>query len=89
MNLNVFSSQENDLVFCNDICYVMEAIGHQQWNICGDLKVIALLLGLRLGYTVLSTAVFCVNGTGGTEKTITSKNSGRNEIHLFQERKMC
>jgi hypothetical protein len=24
-----FLSQENDLVFCNDICSVMEALGHQ------------------------------------------------------------
>jgi hypothetical protein len=38
---------------------------------------------------LLSTAVFYVNGTAGTEKTIISKNSGQNEIHLFQERKMC
>jgi len=29
------------------------------WNICGDLKVIALFLGLQLGYTVLLFAV-CV-----------------------------
>jgi hypothetical protein len=29
MNLNVYFSQENDLVFCNDICSVMEALGHQ------------------------------------------------------------
>jgi hypothetical protein len=29
MNLNVFFSQENDLVFGNDICSVMEALGHQ------------------------------------------------------------
>jgi hypothetical protein len=104
-----FFFQENDLVFCNDVCSVMEAFGHQhntpewrlfitfskvslkamllhngnkyllvplahavnmkesyenmklllekihyekcKWNICGDLKVIALLLGLQLGYT--------------------------------------
>jgi hypothetical protein len=29
MNLNVFSSQENNIVFCNDTCSVMEALGHQ------------------------------------------------------------
>jgi hypothetical protein len=103
-----FFSLENDPVFCNDICSVMEALGHQhsipewrlfidsskvslkavllhngnkypsvplahavnmkesyenmklllekihyekyKWNICGDLKVIALLLRLQLGY---------------------------------------
>jgi hypothetical protein len=104
-----FFSHKNDLVFCNDICSVIEALGHQhctpewrlfvdsskvslkavllhngnkyssvpfahavnmkesyentnlilekirydkyKWNICGDLKAIALFLGLQLGYT--------------------------------------
>lgn len=102
-------SEENGIVFCKDICLVMETLGHQhrpdewrlfidsskvslkavllhignelpsipvahaadmketyenmklvlekiqygkyEWNICGDLKVIALLLGLQLGFT--------------------------------------
>jgi hypothetical protein len=39
------------------------------WYVCGDLKVIALLLGLQLGYTK--------RGIVGTEKIILSKNSGQ------------
>ena len=104
-----FFSEENSLVFCNDVCSLFHALGHDhephkwrlfidasksslkavllhngnelpsvplahatnmketypnmsvilekiqynkyQWNICGDLKVIALLLGMQLGYT--------------------------------------
>ena len=104
-----FFSQENDLVFCDDVCSVTEVGGHQHdppewrlfidspkvslkavllhngnkfpsaslahaanmkeyfenmklllektqyenhnWNICGDLKVTALLLGLQFCYT--------------------------------------
>jgi hypothetical protein len=46
MNLNVFSSQENDLVFCNDICYVMEAIGNQhstpEWHLFIDSSKVSL-----------------------------------------------
>lgn len=106
---NDYFSEANDIVFCNDICSVMEILGHRhrpdewrlfidsskvslkavllhignefpaipvayaadmketyenmklilekiqyvkyKWNICGDLKVIALLLGLQLGFT--------------------------------------
>jgi hypothetical protein len=66
---------------------LLEKIHYEKYKlkICGDLKVVALLHRLH----ILNTAVFCVNGTEGTEKPITSKNSGQNEIHLFQERKMC
>jgi hypothetical protein len=33
--------------------FIMEGVhySHHKWNICGDLKVISLLLGLQLGYT--------------------------------------
>jgi hypothetical protein len=32
---------------------ILEKIQYEKytWNICGDLKVIALVLGLQLGYT--------------------------------------
>jgi hypothetical protein len=46
MNLNVFFSQENDLVFCNDICSVMEALGHQhntpEWRLFIDSSKVNL-----------------------------------------------
>jgi len=102
-------SQEDGVVFCNDVCSVMEVLGHEfipdqwrlfidsskvslkvvllhngnkflsvplaraanikesyesmklllgkikydefMWKLCGDLKVVALLLGMQLGYT--------------------------------------
>ena len=104
-----FFSQEDGVVFCNDVCSVMEDLGHEynpdqwrlfidsskvslkvvllrngnrfssvpfapaanikesyesmklllgkikydkfKWTLCGDLKVVALLLGMQLGYT--------------------------------------
>jgi hypothetical protein len=67
---------------------VLEKIHHEKykWNICGDLKV---FFCSDCSWDILSTAVLCVNGTAGTEKNIISKNSGQDDIHLFQERKMC
>jgi len=56
------------------------------WHMCGDLKVIAFLVGLQLGYT--NFVAFCVSGTIGTRNIITSKNSSLNETGLFQDRKM-
>jgi len=107
--LKYFFSQEYGVVFCNDVCYVMEVLGNEfnpdqwrlfidsskvrlkvvllhngnklpsvplahaanmkenyesmklllgrikydefKWKLCGDLKVVALLLGMQLGYT--------------------------------------
>jgi len=104
-----FFSQENGVVVCNDVCFIMEVLGHEynpdqwrlftdsskvslkvvllrngnrfpsvplahaanmkesyesmklllgkikydkfKWKLCGDLKVVALLLGMQLGYT--------------------------------------
>jgi len=104
-----FFSQEDGVVFCNDVCSIMEVLGHEfnphqwrlfidsskvslkvvllhngnkfpsfplahavnmkesyesmklllgkitydefKWKLCGDLKVVALLLGMQLGYT--------------------------------------
>ena len=104
-----FFPQENCVIFCNDICSVMEVLGHEynpdqwrlfltsskmslkvcllhngnrfpfvplavaadkkesygcnklllvkytcdefKWKLCGGLKVVALLLGIKLGYT--------------------------------------
>jgi len=35
-----------------------------KWKLCADLKVVALLLGIQLGYTKYS--VSCVSGTAVT-----------------------
>ena len=45
-----------------------------KWNICADLKFIALLLGLQLGYT--NFLVFCVSGTAETRHIAMSKGYG-------------
>jgi hypothetical protein len=41
-----FFSQENDLVFCNDTCSVMEALGHQhntpEWRLTIDSSKVSL-----------------------------------------------
>ena len=104
-----FFSQEDGVVFCNDVCSIMQVLGHEfipdqwhlftdwskvslkvvllhngnkfpsvplahaanmkesyesmklmlgkikyeefKWKLCGDLKVVGLLLGMQLGYT--------------------------------------
>jgi hypothetical protein len=48
---------------CENMKLLLEKIHYEKYkkNICGDLKVIALLLGLQLGYT--KYCVFCVSGT--------------------------
>ena len=119
-----FFSQENGVVVCNDVCFIMEVLGHEynpdqwrlftdsskvslkvvllrngnrfpsvplahaanmkesyesmklllgkikydkfKWKLYGDLKVVALLLGIQLGYT--NSAVSCASGTAGTRR---------------------
>jgi len=39
-----------------------------KWKLCGDFKVVALLLGMQLG--AQNTAVSCVSGTAGTRRII-------------------
>jgi hypothetical protein len=42
----MFFSQENDIVFCNDICSVMEALGHQHntaaWRLLIDSPKVSI-----------------------------------------------
>jgi hypothetical protein len=61
-----FFSQENDLVFCNDICCVMEALGHQhntpEWRLFIDsskasLKAVLLHNGNKYPSVPLVNAV--------------------------------
>jgi len=37
-----------------------------KWKLCGDLKVVALLLGMQLGYTKYCFS--CVSGTAGIRR---------------------
>ena len=118
-----FLSQEDSIMLCNNICSIMEVLGHEynpdqwclfidsskvnlkvvllhngnrfpsiplayaanmresyesmellsgkikydefKWKLCGDLKVVALLLGIQLGYT--NTSVSCASGQPGQE----------------------
>ena len=117
-----FFSQEDGVVFCNDVCSILEVIGHEycpeqwplfidsskvtlkvvlfhnenrvpsvpltraakmkesydsmklllgkmkfdefKWKLCGDLKFVALLLRMKLGYT----KYHCGSGTAGTRR---------------------
>ena len=119
-----FFSKEDGVAFCNDVCSVMEVLGHEyhpdqwrlfidlsqvswkfvllhngntfpsvplvnaasmeesfesmkrllgkikyeefKWKLCGDLKVVALLLGMQLG--TQNAAVCCASGTAGTSR---------------------
>ena len=45
-----------------------------QWQICGDLKVVALILGLQLGYT--NSVAFSVCGIVERGRIITSNGNG-------------
>jgi hypothetical protein len=51
-----------------DMKLLLERIHYEKykWNICRDLKVIALLLGLKLAYT--KYCCFLCEWTAGTEK---------------------
>ena len=40
-----------------------------KWKLCGDVKVVALLLGMQLG--TQNTAVSCVSGTARTRRITT------------------
>jgi hypothetical protein len=41
-----FFSQKNDIVFCNDVCFVIEALGHQhdpsEWHLFIDSLDVSL-----------------------------------------------
>ena len=52
------------------------------WKICGDLRVISLILGLQLGYT--KYMCFCASGIVEMTVTILVKCSGNHEKHLLQ-----
>ena len=68
-----------------DMKLLLESIKHSQcsWKICGDLKMILVVLGLLTGYT--KHACFCVHGTQGQMIVITYKLAGRLEqvLHLL------
>ena len=55
------------------------------WNICGDLKVIALFLGLQLGYTKF--CYFLCEGDSRDRKHHYIQKKWPNESRLFQGKK--
>ena len=57
-----------------------------KWNICADLKVIALLLVLQLGYTKFP--ISCVSGTAQTRRITMSKGCSLQERFWSQDTKM-
>ena len=50
------------------MCHILQAIIYENhcWRICGDLKVIGLLMGLQSGFTKFPC--FCVYGTAEIQK---------------------
>jgi len=73
---------------CENMKLLLDKIQNEKynWNICGDLKVIALWLACSLA--TQSFVACCVSGIVGIEKNHYTKNSGLNENCLFQDRKM-
>ena len=57
----------------------LHCINYKQycWQLCGDFKVIAILLELQP--VTQSIAVFCVNGTVVQDMNITLKRNGQKE----------
>ena len=62
---------------------LLEAIKYRgyQWCLCGDLKVIGLLMGMQAGFT--NTVVFSVSGIVELYPSITSRKTGGLEALLF------
>jgi hypothetical protein len=58
-----------------------------EWKICGDLKVIGLLLGMQSGYTKFS-AVCVVDGAAEQKTNITRLRIGPCEKTQFQRKSM-
>ena len=58
----------------NTMNHLLSAVNYQEhkWLICGDIKVVRLVLGLRN----VSILVFCVSGTAGLMTNIISDKSG-------------
>jgi len=73
---------------CENMKLLLDKIQNEKynWNICGDLKVVALCLACSLA--TQSFVAYCVSGLIGIEKNHYIKNGGLNENRLFQDRKM-
>ena len=70
---------------CENLKILMEYINYNKfkWQICGDLKVIALLLGLQQGFKNIAASF--VNGTTELDLFITQDNIGLQENLWNQE----
>ena len=64
---------------------LLEKIQHEKyyWNMWGDLEIIALLVGLQLGYTKFGC--FLCEWDSRDKNIITYENSSLNENCLFQD----
>jgi len=78
---NMKESHENMKLLLEKIQYE-----NYNWNMCGDLEIIALLVGLQLGY--IKFCCFLCEWDSRDKNIITSENSSLNENRLFQDRKM-
>ena len=81
---HAFVIKESD----NSIKQLLQYIKYDtyKWNICVDLKVIALLLGLQLGYTKFPC--FLCSGIAETRHITMSKRYGLPERFWSQDTKM-
>jgi hypothetical protein len=52
-----------------------------QWEVCGDFKVIAVLLGLHAGYIKYSCYCTCVRGIAAPETPTVLENIGPIDNH--------
>ena len=58
-----------------------------KWMLCGDLKVLSMLLGQQEGYTdIPNTHAFCVYGTAGLKMNAGFVSNGRKEMSLELEK---
>jgi len=68
--------------------HLLQYINNEQyyWQLCGDFKVIAILLGFQPGYKYC--CFFCVNGTVVQDMNITLKRTGQKK-HFERKYNKC
>ena len=62
--------------------FILDRIKYNEheWQICVDLKVVAILNGCKLA--TLNICAFCVDGTAVRDQNTTCAHYGHHEIHL-------
>lgn len=76
--VNIKETYENFKIFVQNVKYQK-----CNQNISGDLKFVAVFIGLELGYTKYSCFFF--NGSAHVNKIIKREKTGRNVYVLFKE----